>query len=117
MELSTRSVVYTAGQAVAGVAFVALLLAGGPAFGDSDKVEADLPPIQIPKTGMKSGRLDAKHDKGAEISGRDYKFHPKVEFGDDEERRVEWKDFKKGDQVQYHLTKEQIDLLLRVLPK
>jgi hypothetical protein len=101
-------------QGLAGVALVALFLAGGPAFSAPDE---DPPPVQIPKTGMKSGRLTEKHDKGAEISGRDYKFHPKIEFGDDEERGIHWKDFKKGDDVQYHLTKEQIDLLIRILPK
>lgn len=98
-----------------GAVLLAFLLSGGLTV--SVVAQEELPEVHIPKTGMKSGQLTAKHEKSAEISGNDYAFHPKIVFGDDEERPLEWKDFKRGDDVQYHLTKEQIDLLIRVLPK
>lgn len=115
-EFVKRSAAARARSVFAGFVFLAVLLSGGPAFSESEGGE-DLPPIEIPKTGMKSGRLTEKHDKGAEIGGQGYKFHPNVEFGDDENRRLEWKNFKRGDEVLYHLKKEQIDVLIRVLPK
>ncbi len=102
-------------RGVVGAALLALLLSGGPAV--SVTAQEELPEVHIPKTGMKSGQLTAKHEKSAEISGADHAFHLKIVFGDDEERPLEWKDFKRGDEVQYHLTKGQIDLLIRVLPK
>jgi hypothetical protein len=101
---------------LAGSALLAVLLSGGMAFGEVESQE-ELPPVQIPATGMKSGRLTDKGEKSAEISGKDYAFHPKIVFGDDEERPLEWKDFKRSDEVQYHLKQERIDLLILVRPK
>jgi hypothetical protein len=99
-----------------GAMLVTFLLSGGPAFGAAD-TETMPPPLQIPKTGMKDGRLTATHENSAEISGRDYAFHPKIEFGDDEGERRQWKEFKKGDQVQFHLKQEKVDYLILVPPK
>jgi len=115
-ELSTRSAVHGTRQALAIVALLAFLLSGGPAVGTSNADETLSPP-QIPKTGMKSGRLGVVHEKGAVISGQEYSFHPKVAFADDEGNPLEWKEFKKGDLVHYHLKQERIDFLVLVLPK
>lgn len=116
-ENSARSTTDGMRRALAGIALLTFLLSGGMAFGAAEPDTEIYTPLKIPKVGMKNGRLTDMREKGAEISGGDYKFHPKIEFGDDEERRVEWKDFKKGDEVQYHLKQEQIDLLIKVLPK
>ena len=116
-ESSVRSAAHRtmAHRGLIGAVLLAFLLSGGVAA--SAVAQEELPPVEIPQTGMKSGRLTAKHEKSAEISGQDYALHSKIVFGDDESRPLEWKDFKRGDDVQYHLTKEQIDLLIRVLPK
>lgn len=116
MESSTRSAARRTGQALAGIALLALLLCGGPAFGAS-KAGEDLSPPQIPKTGMKVGRLTAKHESSAEITGRAYAFHPKVAFTDEEGNALEWKEFKKGDRVQYHLKGQRLDFLVLELPQ
>ena len=116
-ESSARSAVHRtmAQRGFIGAVLLAFLLSGGVTA--SAVAQEELPPVKMPQTGMKSGRLTAKHEKSAEISGQDYAFHSKIMFGDDRERQLEWKDFKRGDEVQYHLTKEQLDLLIRVLPK
>ena len=116
MESSTRSAARRTGQALAGIALLALLLSGGPAFGAS-KTGEDLSPPQIPKTGMKLGQLTAKHASSAEISGRAYAFHPKVAFASEDGSPLEWKEFKKGDRVQYHLKGERVDFLILLLPQ
>jgi hypothetical protein len=100
-----------------GAALLVFLLFGGPAFGAADTEAPPSPPLQIPQTGMKDGRLTATHENSAEISGRNYAFHPKIEFGDDEGERRQWKEFKKGDQVQFHLKQEKVDYLILVPPK
>jgi hypothetical protein len=102
-------------SAVTGSALLAFSLAGNPAF--SAVSDPDPPQAQAPAAGMKSGRLTAKHDKAAEIDGRDYAFHSKIEFADDAGRAREWKEFRRGDYVQYHLKQGQIDFLLLELPK
>jgi hypothetical protein len=116
MEISTRSVAHGTGQAVAGAALLAFLLTVGLAVGASNAA-ADPSPSQIPKTGMKSGLLTAKYEDSAEISGTKYVFHPKVEFASEEGSPLEWKEFKKGDRVQYHLKGERIDFLVLLLPQ
>jgi hypothetical protein len=79
--------------------------------------EETLQLVDIPKTGMKSGQLTSKGDSSATISGQAYAFHPKIVFADDERAPREWKDFKKGDFVQYRLKQERIDFLVLELPK
>lgn len=116
MEFSARSITYRTGQAFAGVALLAVLLSGGPVIGTSSAAE-DLSAPQIPQTGMKSGQLTSKHENSAEISGQVYSFHPKVAFASEEGNAMEWKEFKKGDRVQYHLKGERIDFLVLLLPK
>jgi len=102
-------------QALVGVALLAFLLSGGPAVSVIAQEAAQ--PVEIPKTGMQSGKLTAKHDNSAEISGRAYAFHPKVGFASEEGSPLEWKEFKKGDRVHYHLKGERIDFLVLELPK
>jgi hypothetical protein len=79
--------------------------------------QQELPLVELPKTGLKSGRLTAKGDSSAGISGQAYAFHSKIVFADDEGRQREWKDFKRGDFVQYRLKQERIDFLVLELPK
>jgi hypothetical protein len=100
-----------------GAALAMFLLSGGLAFSATDTEAPPPPPLQIPQTSMKDGRLTATNENSAEISGRGYAFHPKIEFGDDEGERRQWKEFKKGDQVQFHLKQEKVDYLILVLPK
>ena len=114
---SARSITHGMRRALAGIALLTFLLSGGTVFGAAEPDTEIYTPLKIPKSGMKNGRLTDVREKGAGINDQDYRFHPKIEFGDDEERRVEWKDFKKGDEVQYHLKQEQVDLLIKVLPK
>jgi hypothetical protein len=99
-----------------GAALLALLLSGGAAYGEKSQ-DVDVPLVELPKTGMKSGLLTAKGDTSAGISGQAYAFHSKIVFADDEGRQREWKDFKKGDYVQYRLKQERIDFLVLELPK
>ncbi len=98
-----------------GIGILALLVSSVLAV--SAVAQEEVPLVDIPKTGMKSGRLTAKGDSSAEISGQAYSFHSKIVFADDEGRQREWKDFKKGDHVQYHLKQERIDFLVLELPK
>jgi hypothetical protein len=84
-------------------------------FGVSN--DQDPPQVQVPTTDMKFGQLTGKHEKSAEISGKDYTFHLKISFADDKGRAREWKEFRRGDYVQYHLKQGQIDFLLLELPK
>jgi len=111
MELSTRAAVHRTGWMLTGVALLVLLLSGGPA------VTVFAQPVDIPKSGMQSGQLTGKSDGSAEIGGRAYAFHPKVVFVSEEGSPLEWKEFKKGDRVQYHLKGERIDVLVLVLPQ
>lgn len=94
---------------------LALVLVGGAAFGA--KNDPDPPSVQVPTTDMKAGRLTAKQEKSAEISGKDYAFHLQIAFADDQGRVREWKEFRRGDYVQYHLKQGQIDFLVLELPK
>jgi hypothetical protein len=103
-------------QILAGLALLALVLSGGTVF-SAPVNDADPPQVQLPATGLKAGRLTAKHDKSAEISGNDYAFHSKIEFADDRGRVREWKEFRRGDHVQYRLKQGQIDFLVLELPK
>ena len=116
-ESSTRSAAHTtmAQRVFIGAVLLVFLLSGGLAV--SAVAQEELPEVHIPKTGMQSGKITAKHEKAVEISGQDYALYSKIVFGDDEERPLEWKDFKKGDEVQYHLAKGQIDLLIKILPQ
>lgn len=98
-----------------GAVLLAVLLSGGVALGA--KNDPDPPSVQVPTTDMKSGRLTAKQEKSAEISGQDYTFHLKIVFADDQGRVREWKEFRRGDYVQYHLKQGQIDFLVLELPK
>ncbi len=93
----------------------ALVLVGGSAFGA--KNDPDPPSVEVPTTDMKSGRLTAKQEKSAEINGQDYAFHLKIVFADDQGRQREWKEFRRGDYVQYHLKQGQVDFLVLELPK
>lgn len=102
-------------RSCAGAGILALLLSGGAAFGVVN--DQDPPRVQVPTTDMKSGQLTGRHEKSAEINGKDYAFHLKVSFADDSGQLREWKEFRKGDYVQYHLKQGQIDFLLLELPK
>lgn len=115
MESSMRSAAHRTGQALAAIALLALLLSGAPAISVNAQEAAQ--PVAIPKTDMRVGQLTAKHDTSAEISGRAYAFHPKVAFVNEEGNPLEWKEFKKGDRVQYHLKGERIDFLILLLPQ
>jgi hypothetical protein len=75
------------------------------------------PPIVPPATGMKSGHITTTHKASVEINGTSYNFHPNIVLADDEGRPLEWSKYKKGDEVQFHLKREQIDYLILVLPK
>jgi hypothetical protein len=99
----------------AGAGMLTILLSGGPAFGVVN--DPDPPTVEVPTTDMKSGLLTSKQDKAAGINGQDHAFHLKIVFADDTGRVREWKEFKKGDHVQYHLKQGQIDFLLLELPK
>lgn len=94
---------------------VAVALAGALSSGSLAQEES--PPVEIPKTGMREGKITAKHDRSVEINQRAYAFHPTIVFADDEGRQREWKEFKKGDFVQYRLKQERIDFLILELPK
>jgi hypothetical protein len=115
-ETSTRSATHRTRQALAGVALLACLLSGGVAFSAGND-ETNSPSFQMPKTGMQSGNITAKHEKSVEISGRGYAFHPKVEFWTDEGQQLEWKDFNRGDEVQFHLKQGKVDYLILNSPK
>jgi hypothetical protein len=91
------------------------LWCAGPAFADTETQQFQ--PIQIPKTDMKSGKITARHERSVEIGGREYEFHKQVVFVDDEGERRTWNEFKKGNDVQYRLSKGQIDLLVLVPAK
>lgn len=111
MELSTRSAVNRTRWMLAGIALLALLLSGGPA------VSLFAQQVELPKSGLQSGQLTGKSDSSAEIGRRAYAFHPKVVFASEEGSALEWKDFKKGDRVQYRLKGERIDFLVLLLPQ
>jgi hypothetical protein len=93
-----------------------LFLSGGVAFGAGNE-QTNPPSFQMPKTGMRSGQITAKHEASVEINGRAYAFHPKVEFWTDEGGQLEWKEFKRGDEVQFHLKQEKVDYLVLIQPK
>jgi len=99
----------------------ALMLAVGMILGGAVAGAADVDPKaeqpQIPKTDMKSGQITAKAEKSVEINGKDYVFQKNIVFADDEGEWREWTEFKKRDQVQFHLKQGQIDYLVLVLPK
>jgi hypothetical protein len=99
-----------------GGVFLVTLLSGGVAYSAKDDKD-DVLMVELPKTGLKSGKLTAKGDTSAQISGQAFAFHSKIVFADDEGRQREWKDFKKGDFVQYRLKGERIDFLVLELPK
>ena len=103
-------------RSCAGVGILALLLSGGPAFSAVND-ETNSPAFQMPKTGMQSGHITAKHETSVGISGKDYAFHPKVEFWTDEGGQLEWKEFKRGDEVQFHLKQGKVDYLILNSPK
>lgn len=119
MEFSARSVHKTAGtsmrRSVLWAGILALVLVGGLATVAVAQQEIQL--VDLPKTDMKSGQITATYDKSVMISGREYAFQPKVVFADDARNPREWKEFKKGDFVQYHLKQERIDFLVLELPK
>lgn len=119
-ESSARSATHTTGmmtrRGVAGMVLVAFLLSGGLVAGVWAEDEVSTL-VDIPKIGMKSGQITATHDRSVEISGREYAFHPKIIYADDERNPREWKEFKKGDYVQYRLKQERIDFLVLELPK
>jgi len=105
-------------RALAGVVLSVVFLLGHPAAGlGKNKDDVDAPLVELPKTDLKSGRLTDRHDKSAEISGREHAFHAQIKFADDEGNAREWKTFRKGDYVQYHLKQGQIDFLILELPK
>ena len=72
---------------------------------------------QIPKTDMKSGQITSKSEHSVAINGHDYVFQKNIVFADDEGEWREWTEFKKRDQVQFHLKQGQIDYLILVPPK
>ena len=116
-ELSKRSAAQTTmtRRGFIGAVLLVFLVSGGAAFGA--KNDPDPPEVQMPTTDMKSGRLTAKQEKSAEINGQDYAFHLKISFADDQGRLREWKEFRRGDYVQYHLKQGQVDFLVLELPK
>ena len=116
MGTNTHSVAQRTRQAFAGIALLALLLSGGVAFSAGND-ETNPPSFQMPKTGMMSGRITAKNEKSVEISGRTYALHPKVEFWNEEGGQLDWSDFRRGDEVQFHLKQEKVDYLILNLPK
>lgn len=99
-----------------GAVLLAFLLSGGLAFSASND-ETNPPPFQMPKTGMKSGHITAKYETSVGISGTDYAFHPKIEFWTDEGGQLEWKEFKRGDEVQFHLKQGKVDYLVLITPQ
>lgn len=111
MELSMRAAAQRTGWMLTGVALLILLLSGGPA------VSLFAQQVELPTSGMQSGQLTGKSDSSAEIGGRAYAFHPKVVFASEQGNQMEWKEFKKGDRVQYHLKGERIDFLVLILPQ
>jgi hypothetical protein len=103
-------------QVLTGGILLSFLLSGGMVFSASND-ENNPPPFQMPKTGMKSGHITARHEKSVEISGKDYAFHEKAEFWTDEGGQLEWKEFKRGDEVLFHLKQEKIDYLVLIPPR
>jgi len=118
-ESSTRSAAHTTikQKGFVGAVLLAFSLSGGLAFGADDPGGATSQSVQIPATGMKSGRLTAKEEGSAAINGQSYAFHSKIVFADDEREPIQWSNFKKGDEVQFHLKQERIDFLILVRPK
>ena len=93
-----------------------LVLPGGVTL--AAETNASGPPtFQMPTSGVKSGHITAKQESSVEINGTRYALHPKVEFASEEGSPLEWKEFKKGDRVHYHLKGERIDVLVLELPK
>ncbi len=117
-ESSARSAAHMAmaNRGFIGAVLLTFLLSGGAAFGAKNE-PPEPPSVQVPTTDMKSGRLTAKQEKSAEINGQDYAFHLKIVFADDQGRQREWKEFRRGDYVQYHLKQGQVDFLVLELPK
>lgn len=103
------------GRGLVGILLLAVLVVGGPAVFAAQ--QEDPPKVEIPTTGMKEGRITARHDRSVEINRKEFTFHPKIVFADDEGNQREWKDFKRGDFVQYRLKQDRIDFLLLELPK
>lgn len=98
------------------VLFLCLFLTGGIAAAAETNASGP-PPFQMPTSGVKSGHITAKHESSVEINGTRYAFHPKVEFWTDEGLQLEWRDFNKGNEVQFHLKQERVDFLVLVQPK
>ena len=100
---------------------LALMLAVGMIFSvvvaGADEIDPKSILPQIPKTDMKSGQITAKSEQSVEIDGRDYAFQKNVVFADDEGEWREWVEFKKRDEVRFHLKQGQIDYLILVPPK
>lgn len=117
-ESSARSAAQTTmtQRGLIGAVLLAFLLSGGLAFSASND-EMNPPQFQMPKTGMKSGHITAKYEKSVGISGTDYAFHPKVEFWTNEGGQLEWKEFKRDDEVQFHLKQGKVDYLILIQPK
>ncbi|MBI5776062.1 MAG: hypothetical protein HY444_01625 [Nitrospirae bacterium] len=117
-ESSARSAAHTTmtQRGLIGAVLLAFFLSGGMAFSASND-ETNPPSFQMPKTGIKSGHITAKHETSVGISGTDYAFHPKIEFWTDEGQQLEWKEFKRGDEVQFHLKQGKVDYLILIPPK
>ena len=115
MEPNMRAAEKRTGYMLTGIALLALLLSGGPAVIVNAQEGAQQ--VELPKSGMQSGQLTGKSDSSAEIGRRAYAFHPKVVFASEDGNQMEWKEFKKGDRVQYHLKGERIDFLVLILPR
>ncbi len=117
-DTSTRSAAHMTviERGLTGAVLLALLLYGGVAFSAGND-ETNPPAFQVPKTGMKSGHITARHETSIEISGISYAFHPKVEFWTDERQQLPWNEFKRGDEVQFHLKQDKIDYLVLITQK
>lgn len=97
---------------------LALMLAVGMIFSvavaGADEIDPKSILPQIPKTDLKSGQITAKGEHSVAINGHDYTFQKTIVFADDEGEWREWTEFKKRDDVQFHLKQGQIDYLILV---
>jgi len=100
---------------LAGIGVFAFLVSSAMPVGAVADEQTQLAPV--PTTGMHSGKVTAKHDTSIEINGREYALHQKITIADDQGNEAVWADFKKGDEVQFHLKQERIDYLILVLPR
>lgn len=100
---------------VVGGALAVVLANGGPVVFAAQ--QEDPPRVEIPTTGMREGRITARHEGSVEINRKEFAFHPKIVFADDEGNLRDWKDFKRGDFVLYRLKQDRIDFLVLELPK